>query len=148
LVLALALAGCQLGPRPLSGPAAVPSGDWAVTAIRWGKMKVRDSGAVIARFGQVIRFEPELAVSGSETCAHPDYLASAIVADRYLYAKFGMRAADFGLYRWQDVRITEVYCKGQRWRALGGEIFWVDHDRGYAMRDDVLYELRPRKPPA
>lgn len=146
--LALVLAGCQLGPRPLHEPAAMPSGEWAVTAIRWGKVKVRDSGAVIARFGQVIRFEPGLAVSGGDTCADPDYLASAIVADRYLHAQFGLRAADLGLDRWQDVRVTEVYCKGQRWRALGGEVFWVDSERGYAVREAVLYELRRRKPPA
>lgn len=144
--LALVLAGCQLGPRPLREPSALPSGEWAVTAIRWGKTKVRDSGAIIARFGQVIRYEPGLVVSGSESCADPVYLASAIVADRYLHAEFGVRAADLGLYRWQDVRVTEVYCKGQRWRELGGEAFWVDHDRGYAVRDDVLYELRRRKP--
>jgi hypothetical protein len=146
--LALVLAGCQLGPRPLRESTAMPSGEWAVTAIRWGNVKVRDSGAVIARFGQVIRFEPGLAVSGGETCADPVYLASAIVADRYLHAEFGLRAADFGLHRWQDVRVTEVFCKGQRWRALGGEVFWIDYDRGYAVREDVLYELRRRKPAA
>lgn len=146
--LALVLAGCQLGPRPLREPAAMPSGEWAVTAIRWGKVKVRDSNEVIGRLGQVIRFEPGMAASGGDTCTDPIYLASAIVADRYLHAEFGLRAADLGLYRWQDVRVTEVYCKGQRWRALGGEVFWVDYERGYAVRDDVLYELRRRKPPA
>jgi hypothetical protein len=143
---ALALAGCQLGPRPLREPGALPSGEWAVTSIRWGKWNVRDPNEVIARYGQVIRYEPQLAVSGSETCADPIYLANAIMADHYLYAEFGVRATELGLYRWQDVRVTEVFCNGNRWRALGGDAFWVDDERGYAVRDDVLYELRRRKP--
>jgi hypothetical protein len=145
--LALLLAGCQLGPRRLSAPADLPSGEWAIVAIRFGHANVRDPNEAIARYGQVIRYEADRAVSGGETCDAPTYLASAIVADRYLRAEYGMRAADFGLHGWQDVRVTEVYCNGRRWRPLGGEAFWVGHDRGYAVRDDVLYELRRTKAP-
>jgi hypothetical protein len=146
LACAVALAGCQLGPRPLREAHALPEGEWAVTAIRWGAANVRDPNDVIQRYGQVIRYEPRRVVSGSESCTDPAYLASAILADHYLYGEFGVRAADLGLYRWQDVRVTEVFCNGHKWRALGGDAFWVDDDRGFAVRDDVLYELRRRKP--
>jgi hypothetical protein len=146
LACAAALAGCQLGPRPLQEAHAMPAGEWAVTAIRWGASNVRDPNDVIQRYGHVIRYEPRRVVSGSESCSDPVYLASAILADRYLYAEFGVRAADLGLYRWQDVRVTEVFCHGRKWRGLGGDAFWVDDERGFAVRDDVLYELRRRKP--
>lgn len=146
--LALLAAGCQVGPRPLADAASMPSGEWAVTAIRWGKAQARSPDDVMQRFGQVIRYEPALATSGADSCADPVYLANAMVADRYLHATLGVRATDLGLYRWQDVRITEVYCNGQRWRALGGEVFWVDEERGFAVRDRVLYQLQRRKPAA
>lgn len=136
------LAGCQLGPRPLAGAQAVPSGEWAVVDIRPGGGGVRDAGDAMARYGQTLRFGPDLAVSGGDSCTQPTYLGSLMVGDRYLHATLGLRAADLGLYRYQDLRITEVYCKGRKWRALGGEVAWVDDQHGYAVRDGVLYTLR------
>jgi hypothetical protein len=139
---ALALAGCQLGPRTVAAPHLLPSGDWAVVDVRPGPLGVRDPGAAMASFGQVLRFEPAVARSGTATCAQPQYVVSLMAADRFLRNELGLRAADLGLYRFQDLRISEVFCEGRRWRALGGEVLWIDYDRAYAVRDGTLYQLR------
>ncbi len=107
-----------------------------------GASIVRNPAAAMARIGQLIRYEPTLAISGEATCQYPQYLASDMLAERYLFAEFGVHTRDLGLYRWQDVRITEVFCNGRKWQGLGADAFWIDHDRGYAVKDDVLYELR------
>jgi hypothetical protein len=141
--LALAvLAGCQLGPRPVAG--VPPSGDYGVVGVRPGDGPVRDPQAAMAAYGHLIRFGEEAAVSGQDVCRRPRYLVHDIVADHYLRGELGLRHHDLGLRRWQDVRISEVYCEGKtRWRALGGTVLWVDPTLGFAVRDDVLYEIRP-----
>lgn len=141
-LLTLLLAGCQLAPRTLTGPEAIPTGDWAVVNVRPGPVGVRDPGEAVARHGQWIHFEPTLARSGDEVCTEPRYLVSLVVADHYLRNEIGVRATGLGLYRWQDLRLVEVFCKGKRWHALGGETIIIDYDRAYAVRDDTLYQLR------
>ena len=142
IVLALALAGCQIGPRPVAGPP--PSGDYGVVGVRPGDGPVRDPEAAMGAYGHLIRFGEDEAVSGNDTCRAPRYLVNRMVADHYLRWELGLRHHDLGLYRWQDVQISEVYCEGKtKWRALGGTVLWVDPTLGFAVRDDVLYEIRP-----
>lgn len=139
--LALAVAGCQLGPRPVA--TLPPPGDWAVVSMHAGERAVRDPQAALARQGQVLRFEADRAVSGAHSCMSPRYLVNDMVADRYLRAELALRHHDLGLYRHQDVRITEVYCGGRKWRALGGTVLWVSDTQGFAVADGVVHELRP-----
>ena len=138
--LALLAAGCQLGPRPVA--TLPPSGDWAVVSMQAGDRALRDPQAALARQGQVLSFEPDRAVSGPHSCGNPRYLANLMVADRYLRGELGLRHHDLGLYRYQDVRITEVYCGGRKWRPLGGVVLWVSDTLGFAVADGVVYELR------
>lgn len=140
--LLLLLAGCQhpLPPRPLA--AQVPAGDWAVVEVRSGPVGVRDPAGVIARHGQVIRFEPALARSGEAVCVDPHYLVHAIDGAFYLRREIGLRPAELGLDMPRDARLVEVFCQGSKWRALGGETLFVDDTHVYAVLDNTLYRLR------
>ena len=138
----LVAAGCQLGPRPLTQAYFQPSGEWAVVGVHATYAGVRDPAQAMARFGQVVRYEPDAVVSGPDTCTRPKYLVNAMLADRYLRREQGLTASGLGLYQWQDLRFVEVFCDGNKWKRFGGEAFWVDYDRGFVVHDHVLYEVR------
>jgi hypothetical protein len=142
LATAVLLGGCQLGPRPVFEPWQMPAGQWAVVDVGPAPQGVSDVDVAMASFGHVISFEPNVVRSGKSTCAEPRYLVSLMVADRYLRHELGVRASDLGLKQFQDLRISEVFCEGKRWRELGGLVLWIDHDRAYAVHDRTLYPLR------
>jgi len=87
-------------------------------------------------------------VATADTCAKPSYIVHLVYAERYLYRQYGVHTRDLGLYRHQDVRVTEVFCEGRKWPGLGAHVIWVDPERGYAVRDGMWFELRRAAPPS
>jgi len=141
------LAGCQLGPRPVHDNWALPRGEWRIVAHSAPGIAAMSPVEAAGYVGGTISYGTDSVASGSDRCAKPVYLANLVYAERYLYRQYGLRTANLGLYRHQDVRVTEVFCAGTKWRGLGGHVVWVDHERGYAIRDGVWFELRRAAPP-
>ena len=143
----LLVAGCQLGPRPVPEEWARPRGEWQVVAHRapGAAMSPADAQRYV---GSVVSFGPGAVTSGADTCAKPTYVVHLVYAERYLYRQYGLHTRDLGLYPHQDVRVTEVFCNGRKWPALGGHVVWVDTERGYAIRNDTWFELRRVAPPS
>jgi hypothetical protein len=139
---ALLAAGCQLGPRPVPDEWAQPRGEWQVVAHRAFGSAAMSTVDAERHVGSVVRFGPGAATSEADTCAKPTYFVSLVYAERYLYRQFGIHTRDLGLYPHQDVRVTEVFCEGAKWRGLGAHVVWVDAERGYAVRDGRWFELR------
>jgi hypothetical protein len=98
--------------------------------------------------GRTISYGAAGVASGADRCANPTYIVNLVYADRYLFRQYGMRPANLGLYPHQDVKVTEVFCEGKKWRGLGAHVVWADAERGYAIRDGVWFELRRAAPPS
>jgi len=98
--------------------------------------------------GRAIRFRPNEAVSGADTCSHPVYRETEAPADNFLSAQYRIGATALGLESSQDLRlqVTEVFCGERKWAAMGGVVLWVALDHGYAVWDGVFFELRPARP--
>ena len=144
----LLAAGCQLGPRPVADDSAQPRGDWQVVSHRATGRAAMSAVDAQRHVGSIVRFGPGAVTSGADTCAKPTFVVNLVYAERYLYRQFGLHTRDLGLYRHQDVRVTEVFCEGRKWPGLGGHVVWVDAERGYAIRDGMWFELRRAAPPS
>jgi hypothetical protein len=142
------LAGCQVGPRPVHDGWAMPHGDWQVVSQVAPGIAAMSPVDAAGHVGQTIRYGPDSVSSGRHACAKPVYAVNLVYAERYLWRQYGLHTVDLGLYRHQDVKITEVFCEGRKWPALGGHVVWVDDERGYAIRDGVWFELRRALPPS
>jgi hypothetical protein len=141
------VAGCQVGPRPVTDGWAAPKGDWQIVsqvAPGIATMSPVDASQYV---GRTISFGPNGVVSGADRCPKPTYIVSLVYAPRYLARQYGMSPASLGLYAHQDVKVTEVFCEGRKWRGLGGHVVWANDERGYAIRDGVWFELRRPPPP-
>jgi hypothetical protein len=144
----LLVTGCQVGPRQVLDGWAAPHGDWQVVshvAPGIAAMSPVDASHYV---GRTISYGAAGVASGADRCASPKYIVNLVYADRYLSRQYGMRPANLGLYPHQDVKVTEVFCDGKKWRGLGAHVVWADHERGYAIRDGVWFELRRAPPPS
>ena len=146
MAVTLLAAGCQLGPRPVTDDWAQPRGDWQVVSHRAPGLAAMSPVDAQRHVGSVVRFGPGAVTSGVNTCAKPSYVVNLVYAERYLYRHYGLHTRDLGLYRHQDVRVTEVFYEGRKWPGLGGHAVWVDAERGYAVRDGMWFELRRAAP--
>jgi len=144
--VALLLAGCQVGPRPVTDGWAAPKGEWRIVAQTAPGMATMSPVQAQQYVGGTIAFGPSGVVSGADQCAKPTYAVNLVYAERYLWRQYGMRPANLGLYPYQDVKVTEVYCDGRKWRGLGAHVIWADGERGYAIHDGVWFELRRPAP--
>lgn len=138
----LLAAGCQLGPRPVTADWAQPRGEWQVVSHRDPGSAAMSPVDAQRYIGSIVSFGPGAVTSGADTCAKPSYIVHLVYAERYLYRQYGLHTSDLGLYRHQDVRVTEVFCEGRKWPGLGAHVIWVDHERGYAVRNGMWFELR------
>lgn len=143
----LLAAGCQLGPRPVADDWAQPRGEWQIVSHRAPGSAAMSPVDAQRYVGSTVRFGPGAVTSGADTCAKPSFIVNLVYAERYLYRQYGLHTRDLGLYRHQDVRVTEVFCEGRKWPGLGGHVVWVDAERGYAVRDGMWFELRRAAPP-
>jgi len=143
----LLAAGCQLGPRPVADDWAQPRGEWQVVSHRASGNAAMSPVDAQRYVGSIVRFGPGAVTSGADACAKPSFLVNLVYAERYLYRQYGLHTRDLGLYRHQDVRVTEVFCEGRKWPGLGAHVIWVDPERGYAVRDGTWFELRRAAPP-
>ena len=146
VAVTLLAAGCQLGPRPVTDDWAQPRGEWQVVSHRAPGIAAMSPVDAQRHVGSIVRFGPGAVTSGADTCAKPSYLVNLVYAERYLYRQYGLHTRDLGLYRHQDVRVTEVFCEGRKWPGLGAHVIWVDAERGYAVRDGMWFELRRAAP--
>lgn len=142
----LVLGGCQVGPRTVKDGWATPKGDWQV--VSQSAPGIAAMSPVVAQqyVGRTVSFGPDGVASGADRCAKPSYIVSLVYADRYLSRQYGLRPASLGLYPYQDVRVTEVFCEGRKWTGLGGHVVWADHEHGWAIREGVWFELRRAAP--
>jgi hypothetical protein len=146
VAVTLLAAGCQLGPRPVTDDWAQPRGEWQVVSHRAPGIAAMSPADAQRHVGSTVRFGPGAVTSGADTCARPTFVVNLVYAERYLYRQYGLHTRDLGLYRHQDVRVTEVFCEGRKWPGLGAHAIWVDAERGYAVRDGVWFELRRAAP--
>jgi hypothetical protein len=146
VAVTLLAAGCQLGPRPVTDDWAQPRGEWQVVSHRAPGIAAMSPADAQRHVGSTVRFGPGAVTSGADTCARPTFVVNLVYAERYLYRHYGLHTRDLGLYRHQDVRVTEVFCEGRKWPGLGAHAIWVDAERGYAVRDGVWFELRRAAP--
>ncbi len=146
VAVTLLAAGCQLGPRPVTDDWAQPRGEWQVVSHRAPGIAAMSPVDAQRHVGSIVRFGPGAVTSGADTCAKPTFLVNLVYAERYLYRQYGLHTRDLGLYRHQDVRVTEVFCEGSKWPGLGAHAIWVDAERGYAVRNGVWFELRRAAP--
>jgi len=144
----LLAAGCQLGPRPVADDWAQPRGEWQIVSQRATGRAAMSPADGQRYVGSIVRFGPGAVTSGADTCAKPSFIVNLVYAERYLYRQYGVHTRDLGLYRHQDVRVTEVFCEGRKWPGLGAHVIWVDPERGYAVRDGMWFELRRAAPPS
>lgn len=143
---ALAVAACQVGPRPLMEGWAAPKGDWTVVSHLAPSIAAMSPVEASRYVGRTISFGPNGVVSGGDRCPKPTYIVNLIYAPRYLARQYGMTPASLDLYDHQDVKVTEVFCEGRKWSGLGGYVVWADNERGYAIRDGIWFELRRSAP--
>ena len=146
-IAALLVAGCQVGPRPVKDGWAAPKGDWQVVSQVAPGIAAMSPVEAQRYVGHTISFGPGGVASGADRCAKPSYIVNLVYADRYLSRQYGLRPANLGLYPHQDVKVTEVFCEGRKWKGLGGHVVWADDERGYAVRDGIWFELRRAPPP-
>lgn len=142
----LAVAACQVGPRPLMEGSAAPRGDWTIVSQVAPGIAAMSPVEASQYVGRTISFGPDGVVSGGDRCPRPTYIVNLVYAPRYLARQYGMSPSNLGLYAHQDVKVTEVFCEGRKWPGLGGYIVWADHERGYAIRDGIWFELRRSAP--
>ena len=138
----LAVAACQVGPRPLMEGWAAPRGDWTIVSQVAPGIAAMSPVEASQYVGRTISFGPHGVVSGGDRCPKPTYIVNLVYAPRYLARQYGMSPSYLGLYAHQDVKVTEVFCEGRKWPGLGGYIVWADDERGYAIRDGIWFELR------
>lgn len=95
--------------------------------------------------GRTIHFGTNEAVAGTDTCPRPTYKQVEAPADSFLAAEYHIRGTDLGLASSPDLhlRVTDVFCGGDKWAVMGGRVLWASQDRGYAVWDGVFFELRP-----
>lgn len=139
---ALLAAGCQVGPRPIKDGWASPKGDWLVVSQVAPGIAAMSPVEAQRYVGRTVSFGADGVVSGPDRCAKPTYAVNLVFAERYLYRQYGLRTTNLGIYPYQDVRVTEVFCEGRKWSGLGAHVIWVDDERGYAVRDGIWFELR------
>ena len=118
----LLAAGCQLGPRPVADDWAQPRGEWQIVSHRAPGSAAMSPVDAQRYVGSTVRFGPGAVTSGADTCAKPSFIVNLVYAERYLYRQYGLHTRDLGLYRHQDVRVTEVFCEGRKWPGLGGHV--------------------------
>lgn len=145
---ALLVTGCQVGPRQVLDGSAAPRGDWHIVSQVAPGIAAMSPVEASQYVGRTISYGAAGVASGADRCANPTYIVNLVYADRYLFRQYGMRPANLGLYPHQDVKVTEVYCEGKKWRGLGAHVVWADAERGYAIRDGVWFELRRAAPPS
>jgi hypothetical protein len=142
VAVAAVLAGCQLGSYPVLERWPPPQGEWQVVSHKSTGVSAMSPVTAAKHVGGTVLFGSAGVVSGNDKCSLPTYVVTTIHAEPYLYRQYGVRTADLGIYPYQSVRVTEVFCDGKKWPALGGHVVWVEPDRGYAIRDGIWFELR------
>ncbi len=115
--------------------------DWVVVAHRIPGVSAMSEADAATWHGRVVRMAPEMAISGTDTCASPVYATVDANADSLLGLEYRVRAADLGLLT-DRVRVTRVTCGGALWSAMGAIIVWRGDDRGLAPWDGVFFELQ------
>ncbi len=121
-----------------------PSGEWVVVAHRVPGISAMTDAEAAKRHGMVVRFGREDAASGTDTCRGVDYRHRTVDA-QWLAGEFRVTPADLGLdgAARSPFDVTEVFCEGTKWTAMGATLIWVASDRAYTVWDGVFFELRP-----
>lgn len=92
--------------------------------------------------GRIVHFGTKEATSRMDSCQQPVYRYHTALADSLLHDEFHNAPADLGLQPTVRLGLTEVFCGGTRWTAMGGLLIWVAQNRLYTVWDGVFFELR------
>lgn len=119
-----------------------PIGEWVVINHRIPGISAMTNEEAARWHGRIVHFGTKEATSRMDSCQQPVYRYYTALADSLLHDEFHNAPADLGLQPTVRLGLTEVFCGGTRWTAMGGLLIWVAQNRLYTVWDGVFFELR------
>ncbi|MGH7724943.1 MAG: hypothetical protein ACREOU_05895 [Candidatus Eiseniibacteriota bacterium] len=106
-------------------------------------MSAMDDAGARVWHGREMRFGPDLATFGRDTCHAPAYVFREVSADSLLANDFRLTRGALGLEVAEGGRVglTDVTCGHDPWIAPGARLLWTGPDRALTMWDGVFFEL-------
>jgi heat shock protein HslJ len=128
------------GPEIASPPGL--TGIWTVVGHHIPGVSAMSDAEATARHGTTVRLTVSEALSPGNHCDAPTYATRTVDRDRFLASEYHLPPGSLtSLDRMQHVRLLEVSCGTQRWRAMGALLIEIAPDRALAPWDGVFFEL-------